>query len=88
MKKLWIGILAFVIVLSIETTSVLAAGSEVRRNYIDADNNGVCDYFRTVCEHINTVRDNVCRHFRNDGSYIGANGGGFCGNSHACDGRR
>ena len=46
MKKLWIGILAFVIVLSIETTSVLAAGSEVRRNYIDADNNGVCDYFR------------------------------------------
>ena len=45
MKKILLGVVVAVLVISIGITSTFAIGSAYGRNYADADNNGVCDNY-------------------------------------------
>lgn len=89
MKKILVGILATVTVLSIGTTTAFAAAPRTGRNV-----HGVCGYFGSVCSHVDADNDGVCD---NCGSYhrncktgnvpcqnfADADGNGVCDN---CDG--
>lgn len=55
MKKL-VGIAVVASVFMIGTTSVFSAGSYVGRNYIDTNNDGICDYAGAVCRCAHTGR--------------------------------
>lgn len=72
MKKILAGILTAVLVFSLSTASVLAAGRGCRRNFVDADGDGVCDYAGSYCRYTDENDDGICD---NCGALAGACGG-------------
>lgn len=62
MKKRFIGTIAVIALLSVGLTSSIAAGSgsEQGRNFVDADENGVCDLNGAFCRYADADRDGVC----------------------------
>ena len=54
MKKVFAGLLAAAMVFSAGTTMVSAAGRGIKRNYIDADGDGVCESCG-ICGYIDDI---------------------------------
>ncbi len=88
MKKVVLGVLGTALALAVGTTGAFAAGSGVRRNFIDADGDGVCDNIREgICSYIDTDGDGICdnRGARNGNcpaeggkNFVDADGDGVC----------
>ncbi|HIV03509.1 MAG TPA: hypothetical protein IAC74_08030 [Candidatus Aphodoplasma excrementigallinarum] len=94
MKKLLIGAVAAMTVLSIGVTGVSAACAGMRCNYTDADGDGICDNAGYTCpynatqnngsfsygaNYIDVDGDGVCDHFANRPYRQGGRGNGFHG---------
>lgn len=60
MKRILTGILAAALLLSIGTTSALAAGTGHRRNDTDEGGNGICNYTNTACAYADENGDGIC----------------------------
>ena len=60
MRKVFSGILTAVLVLSLETATVFAAGPGAGRYYVDADGDGVCDYAGSACAYVDDDGDGIC----------------------------
>lgn len=60
MRTVSLGILAIIIAISVMTPGSFSAGSETRRNYVDSDNDGVCDYSGNNCIYANTNENGIC----------------------------
>lgn len=71
-KRIVSGIAAAVLVFSLETMSVFAAGG---RNFVDVDNDGICDYCGTDCQFVDADGDGICDNYNNRGTY--GNGAGL-----------
>lgn len=74
-------------VFSFETASVFAAGPGLGggRNYVDADNNGICDYADSGCVYVDADGDGICDTCGMAGAeycvnYVDADGDGVCDN--------
>lgn len=63
MKKSIAGILTAAMVLSVGATSALAAGRGYGRNFVDANNDGICDYAEHACPYIDSDNDGICDNF-------------------------
>lgn len=59
-RKVFLGALTTILVFSMETASVFAAGPGIGRNYVDADNDGVCDYANSSCVYVDADGDGLC----------------------------
>ncbi len=59
------GALAAVMLLSMGTTSVLAAGpgAGYGRGFVDADSDGICDYAGSACRYIDLDGDGICDNY-------------------------
>lgn len=93
MRTVSLGILAITIALSIIVPNSLKAAPEVRQNYTDLDNNGVCDYYDNNCgyTHNNGICDGYCTTNPDCGRYFtDADDDGICDNytSHHANGNR
>ena len=84
MKKMFLGVLAAVIVLSAGAGTALAAGSACGGGFLDADGDGICDncgtyHLRSMTgtgrggNFVDADGDGVCDH------YAPGQGGGACG---------
>ena len=64
MKRVLIGLLTAIIVVSTGTIGALAAGpgSGYGRNFVDADGNGVCDFAGESCHYADADWDGVRDH--------------------------
>lgn len=51
MRTVILEVLAIIISFSVTMASSFAAAPEVRQNYVDADNDGVCDYYDNNCSY-------------------------------------
>lgn len=85
MKKLLTGIAAFILVVSICSTTAFAAGCGRRRNYVDNDNDGICDYYNASCQFIDNDGDGICDNCATDACgkgtwYVDTDGDGICDN--------
>lgn len=89
MKKIIAGILAAALVLSVGIVSAFAAGPDTGRNFVDADNDGVCDLMGSNCAYVDADGDGICDNYgtgagRGAGgqgrSFVDADGDGICGN--------
>lgn len=81
MRKLFTGIAAMGMVLSMGVTTALAAGHGCGRNFVDADNNGVCDHYSTSCQFADADGDGICDNCgleRCGMGYVDADGDGIC----------
>lgn len=74
MKKILLGVVVAVLVISIGITSTFAIGSAYGRNYADADNNGVCDNYEAIVDGVRAAGRYCGR------SYADADNDGVCGN--------
>lgn len=70
MRTVILEVLAIIISFSVTMAGSFAAAPEVRQNYVDADNDGVCDYY-----------DNNCSYADNNGI---CNGNGICNDNSNC----
>lgn len=81
MRKVFLGIWATIIALSVET-SVFAACPAAGCNYVDADGDGICDYAGSFCNYIDSDGDGICDYcgsFHSSGSaFVDADGDGIC----------
>jgi len=79
MKKLITGIAAMALTLSLCSTSALAAGHG--RHCIDANKDGICDYYHTSCQYVDKDNDGICdtcgKNVCGNG-YVDADGDGIC----------
>ena len=73
MKKLFAGVLAAALALSVLTASAFAAPGA---NYVDADGDGVCDNYSAACRYVDADGNGVC------------DNAGACGSGHHGSGRR
>lgn len=85
MRKLLTGIAAITLVISVSGATAFAAGGDCGRNYVDNDNDGVCDYYNTSCQFIDNDGDGVCDNYGSNGcgngvGYVDADGDGICDN--------
>lgn len=94
MKKFLAAIMAIVLVCSIGAASVSAASTFRGRNFVDANNDGICDLYGTNCAFVDEDGDGICDNYnssscggcgygmgRGHGSrYIDADGDGNCDN--------
>lgn len=98
MKKVWVGILAAAMAVSVGTTSALAAGPGAGRHFVDADGDGVCDNFGAGCSYVDADGDGICdscgAYHRNPpagnrrgGNFVDNDGDGICDNYPAGRGR-
>lgn len=70
-RKRVVGILAVIVVLMIGATSVLAADTNNRKNYVDSDYDGVCDNYEsnkvpgeeTCLDYADTDGNGVCDNY-------------------------
>lgn len=88
MRKLLTGIAAMGMVLSMGVTTAFAAGHGCGRNFVDADNNGVCDHYSTSCQFADADGDGICDNCgleRCGMGYVDADGDGIC--DHYAEGR-
>ncbi|MEY8338795.1 hypothetical protein AALB16_12370 [Lachnospiraceae bacterium 62-35] len=60
MNKKLVGILTAAMVLTIGTAHAFAAVPGAGRNFVDADGDGVCDYFGSVCSYVDMDSDGIC----------------------------
>lgn len=63
MKKVFLGILAAAILVSAGATASLAAGVGSGRRFVDANDDGVCDYADSGCAYVDADGDGVCDHY-------------------------
>lgn len=63
MKKAFLGILAAAILVSAGATASLAAGVGSGRRFVDANDDGVCDYADSGCAYVDADGDGVCDHY-------------------------
>lgn len=90
MKKLLIGIAAMTFTVSIGTTTAFAAGNGWGRNFIDADNDGICDNCGLgMCAmgagFVDADGDGICDNYGTDRyrrgiGFVDADGDGICDN--------
>ena len=66
MKKTVIGILAAAVVMSIGVVSAFAGGHGRGSRYTDANNDGVCDYAKGICDNCGGERE----HKTHNGRYF------------------
>ncbi len=94
MKKVFAGLLAAVMVFSVGTTSVSAAGRGMGRNYVDVDGDGVCDNWG-VCGYVDEDGDGICDNCSvahgncpggNGGYFVDEDGDGICDNCRVSHG--
>ena len=60
MRKAFLGTLAAVIVLSTCATTAFAAGPAGGRYFVDADGDGICDNFGSMCMYADADGDGIC----------------------------
>lgn len=60
MRKVFLGALAAVIVLSADVGTAFAAGAGCGRYFVDADADGVCDNAGSMCTYADADGDGVC----------------------------
>lgn len=58
MKMTFAGIFMAVVVLGV--TSAFAAGPGAKKNFTDANRDGICDYRENVCCYMDTNADGIC----------------------------
>lgn len=63
MKKVFLGILAAAILVSADATASLAAGAGSGRRFVDANDDGVCDYADSGCAYVDADGDGICDHY-------------------------
>lgn len=63
MKKLLTGIVAVTLIISLSGAMVFAAGGRRGRNYVDNNNDGVCDYYNTSCQFVDNDEDGICDNY-------------------------
>ncbi|MCI8454832.1 MAG: hypothetical protein HFE84_09495 [Lachnospiraceae bacterium] len=91
MTKALAGILTAATVLSIGITTAFAACPGAGRNFVDADGNGVCDNYESICSYVDTDNDGICDNCgachgncpsQNESgrSYMDVDGDGICDN--------
>lgn len=87
MKRIIIGALTVIMIVSIGVTSALAAGpgSEQGRNFVDADGDGICDFAGEFCRYTDADQDGVCDYCGTGQNGCGRNfvdvdGDGICDN--------
>ena len=87
MEKLLTGIAVTALLISMSSTTVLAAGGGrgCGRNFVDNDNDGVCDYYNTSCQFVDNDGDGICDNCGSDNcgngaGYVDADGDGICDN--------
>ncbi len=83
MKRTPIGILTALTVLTLGTTSVLAAGPGYGRNWTDTNGNGICDFAESTGRYLDADQDGIWDRARQAGyckHFIDADGDGICDN--------
>lgn len=85
MKDIVAGVVAAAMVLSTGAASICSAGRESGLNFVDADQNGVCDNYGTYCgngvNYVDEDGDGVCDNYETyGGNRCGRNGGNAGGN--------
>ncbi len=62
MKRVFVGTIAVMLLLSMGLTGSIAAGSEAEqgKRFVDSDENGVCDLSGTFCHYTDADQDGVC----------------------------
>lgn len=78
MKKAFLGILAVAILVSAGATASLAAGVGSGRRFVDANDDGVCDYADSGCAYVDADGDGVCDYADDGCAYVDADGDGVC----------
>ena len=86
LTKTTAGILAAVMMLSVGTVSVFAAGSGRGKNFVDTDNNGICDYSDSICRFTDADNDGICDYSGSGCRYTDTDNDGIC--DHAGSGCR
>ena len=88
MKKVLVGTLAAMMVLSAGTANASAAGpgSGCGRSFVDTDGGGICDFAGEFCRYTDADRDGLCDYCgagkSADGScFEDLNGDGICDNA-------
>lgn len=68
-KKLLTGAAVMALVISVGSTTAFAAGGGRgrRRNFVDIDNDGVCDYYNTFCQFADSDGDGICDNYGSNG---------------------
>lgn len=85
MKKLLTGIATMALVVSVSSTTAFAACGGCGSNFVDNDNDGVCDYYNTSCQFVDDDGNGTCgncglgMHGMGTG-YVDADGDGICDN--------
>lgn len=88
MRKVFLGALAAVIVLSANAGTAFAAGAGGGRYFVDADRDGVCDNADSMCTYVDADGDGVCDNcgtnctgcLTGGGNYVDEDGDGVCDN--------
>lgn len=85
MKKILTCIAAMVLIISVSSLTVFAAGNGRGRNYVDNNNDGVCDNYNASCQFVDNDGDGICDNCAsatcgNGAGYIDADGNGICDN--------
>lgn len=85
MRKILTGIAAMALIISVSGTTAFAAGGNRGRNFVDSDNDGVCDYYNTSCQFVDNDGDGICDNYGSNGcgngaGYVDADGDGICDN--------
>lgn len=98
MKKAVIGSLAAGIILTIGATNVVAAGRSLgaAKNFVDTDENGICDYANNICNYIERNCGELTKRFESVNAlqcekgqnYVDADNDGICDNYGTGKGRR
>ena len=76
-KRLWVSLLMVALAISLAAGTALAAGVHHRRNFMDRDNDGICDNLDTTragCNYTDADGDGVCDNLGSGvcaGSYTG-----------------
>ena len=71
---------------SLETMSIFAAAPAGGRNFIDSNNDGICDNYGMYCQFIDEDGDGICDYYNNWGAcgkglgYVDEDGDGICDN--------
>ena len=78
MKMTFAGVFMAVVVLVIGVTSAFAAGPGSRKNFTDANGDGICDYRENVCRYMDTNADGICDRTGNGSRYTDVDGDGVC----------
>lgn len=83
MKKTLVGILTAAMVLFVGAAGAFAAGKGTGSNFVDADDNGICDRAESICRYVDADNDGICDHC---GAYphSGASKNNFSGAGGGC----